>query len=382
MTSYKIETIERPDDDEGNVYNIYKDNVLVYTLIAYKEPILLDQPTGAWLISYNDSNDYWQLFTNLTTLKTYDHDIDAIYWGSVELINDNKFLLIKGGSQFCRSIEINIIYDVRNLTQVFSRECPYLPSVLDNRSLINVNDDIIECYHECNNEKIIFKTYKIIDDVFVDQNSHEGNMEIIENFWKAKRRAKFEPENLDNISKYIENDNNIFKQWLRGNATGSTLVNNCENSSRLLNERNIKYIECIGHYSKSEFNSNVKYFLTHIDLTNIINDLSVDDNVVHWNQQGYYKVDRNGVLFNRTLADQIQLLTCSRVYHAFKDKTKVWCESKILNNIGLEFIFNCDDYKVTFLVEVFLEKFIDSSGDVEKEMSIFQSTNQVKITIY
>lgn len=378
MSSYKIETIERTNDDNGNQYDIYKNDILIHSVNAFKEPILLDQPNGAWLISYCDVDEYYQILTDLTTLKTYEHDINAIYWNTAELLNDNKFLLIKGGSRFCHSIKINIIYDVRNMQQLLSKKYPSLNGILDEHCLIDINGDIIECYHECNGEKIIFKTYAIVDDEMIDQKSHEGNLDIIKNYWKQQRRTNFEPENLENISKFVKNDNNIFKQWLRGNSTGSTIINNCENSERLLNELDIKYIECIGHYSKSEFNCNIKYFLSHIELLNIIDDLKSEDKVVSWNMQGYYKVDRNDILYNRTLADQIQLITCSRIYHAFKDKTKVWCESSQLNNIGLEFTFNCDDYKVTFLVEVLLEKFIEN----EKEMSIFQPMNQVKITIY
>lgn len=378
MSNYTIETIEMSDNDNGNQYNIYKNDLLIHSVNAFKEPVLLDQPTGAWLISYCDVDDYYQILTDLTTLKTYEHDINTIYWNSVELLNDNKFLLIKGGTRFCHSLKINIIYDVRNMQQLLSQDYPSLRAILDEHCLININEDIIECYHECNGEKIIFKTYMIINDEFIDQKSHEGNMDIIKNHWKNKRRTDFEPENLENISNYMSNDNNIFKQWLRGNMIGSLIINNSENSDKLLNEHNVKYIECVGYYSKSEFNCNVKYFLSHIELENIIDDLKPDDKVIFWKMQGYYKVNRNEVLYNRTLADQIQLITCSRIYHAFTDKTKVWCESSTLNNIGLEFIFHCDDYKVTFLVEVLLEKFVENG----KEMSVFQPTNQVKITIY
>lgn len=378
MSYYKIIKItENTDEDSVNQYSVYKNDHLIYSLEAYKDPILLEQDDTVWLINYSIPNTHYQIFTDLISFENYIHDIDAIYWNSVELLNNNKFLLIKGSTKFCSSIKINIIYDVRNMKLFPSKEYQCLDELLDENSLIDINGDTIECYQECGQEKIIFKTYLIINDEFIDQKSHEDGIDIITKYEIEQAKIRFKPENLKNISKFLT-ETNIFKQWLQGNTTGSTIVNNSENSHRLLNETQIEYIECLGHYSRSNFNSNIKYFLNNIELDNIVDDLSPTDTVVSFNQQGYYKVQRNNILYNRTLADQIQLITCSRIYHSFTDKTKVWCPSTVLNNIGLEFIFHSKDYKVTFLVEVFLEKFTKNGI----EMSIFQSTNPVKITIY
>lgn len=359
------------NEDSVNQYDIYKNSDLIYSVQAFKDPILLEQTDGAWLINYSHPNKYYQIFTDLTTLKSYDHNINAIYWNYAELLNDNKFLFIKGASKFCHPDKINIIYDVRNIQTIASQEYPCLDEVLDEDCLININGDTIECYEECGDEKVIFKTYLIVDDQCIDQKSHEGSMDIITKYQNRQIRIRFEAENLKNISKFMTDEKNIFKQWLQGNTKGSTII--CENFV-VLNE--IEYIECIGHYSRSNFNDIIKYFL-NIELNNIIDDLSPTDTLISSNIQAYYKIQRNNVLYNRTLADQIQLITCSRIYHAFTDKTKVWCPSSVLNNIGLEFIFHCKDYKITFLVEVFLEKFIQNGV----EMSLLQPTNEVKITI-